>query len=87
MDGLRCENGSLCTENENSEGDFFCDCSTAKGDFAGLFCEYEALEYCRPSKDANAEWFCVQGSCNVKVRGGNSKYECKCPAEYEGPVR
>eukprot|EP00980_Cylindrotheca_fusiformis_P001986 scaffold443_cov125-Cylindrotheca_fusiformis.AAC.35 len=83
QDGQRCEHGSMCTENPNEEGSFYCDCSTAVGGkFAGLYCEYEAQSDCKFSSDTEPSWFCVNnGDCKVK----NGEWTCECTTNYEGP--
>jgi hypothetical protein len=83
-DGHHCENGSLCQENPNQEGSYYCDCTTAVGGkFAGLYCEYEAESECKFSSDAEASWFCVnKGQCVV----ASSQWVCDCNNNFEGPV-
>jgi hypothetical protein len=70
------------------EGSYYCDCLTASGgDFAGLFCEYEAEEYCRYPQETTSSWFCSnQGTCVVAVNNDKSEWRCDCPDDYEGPV-
>lgn len=86
LDGHRCENGSSCLQHPLEEGTYFCDCTTASGDFAGLFCEYEAETYCQLEQETSSTWFCVnQGTC-VLESSGSAKYKCNCPEQYEGPV-
>jgi hypothetical protein len=88
QDGHRCENGSLCAEDPEHEASFYCDCSTATGDFAGLFCEYEAQNYCRFPQEVTSSWFCTNdGTCKVSVNADKSQWNCDCSEEYEGPVR
>jgi hypothetical protein len=83
-DGHRCENGSVCREDLNEEGSFYCDCSTAVGGkFAGLYCEYSSQRECKFSQDIEATWFCVNnGNCVVS----ESKWICDCPNNFKGPV-
>lgn len=87
-DSHRCENGSTCTEHPNDEGSYYCDCSAAVGDFAGLYCEYEAEVACTLPQETSAVWFCVnKGTCVVDVEPVESQFGCDCPDDYEGPVR
>lgn len=73
-------------ENPNDEGSYYCDCSTAGGDFAGLFCEYEAENYCRFPQEVTSSWFCTnKGTCVVAVNADKSQWNCDCSEEYEGP--
>lgn len=86
-DGLRCENGSTCTMDPNNEGAYYCDCTTAVGDYAGLFCEFKADAYCTFPQEATSTWFCTnRGTCVVKVNSQQSQFACDCPDQYEGPV-
>jgi hypothetical protein len=86
LDGHRCENGSSCLQHPLEEGTYFCDCSSASGDFAGLFCEYQAETYCQLEQETSSTWFCVnQGTCVLET-SGSAQYKCDCPVEYEGPV-
>mmetsp|Transcript_22381 Transcript_22381/g.36128 ORF Transcript_22381/g.36128 Transcript_22381/m.36128 type:complete len:248 (-) Transcript_22381:388-1131(-) len=85
LDGHRCENGSSCKQHPLEEGTYYCDCSTASGDFAGLFCEYEAETYCQLPQETSSTWFCTnQGTC-VLASGATAQWSCDCPADYEGP--
>ena len=87
-DGHRCENGSLCTEDPNDEGSYYCDCSAAKGNFAGLYCEFEGDNDCEFPQEVSTTWFCTnQGTCALGVASDKSQWTCDCPDEYEGPVR
>jgi hypothetical protein len=87
-DSHRCENGSSCKENPNDEGSFFCDCSTAIGDFAGLYCEYEADIYCTFPQELSSTWFCANdGTCVVDIEPVDSQFTCDCTDEYDGRVR
>jgi hypothetical protein len=88
LDGHRCENGSSCAQHPLEEGTYFCDCTTSTGDFAGLFCEYEAETYCQLPQETSSTWFCTnQGTCVVATNsGGAAQWKCDCPSEYEGPV-
>jgi hypothetical protein len=84
-DGHRCEYGSTCVEAPNEEGSYFCDCSTAAGDFAGLFCEYEAENYCTFRKEVESSFFCTnRGTC--VLASDSSDWRCDCPDNYDGPV-
>lgn len=86
LDGHRCENGSSCLQHPLEEGTYFCDCTSASGDFAGLFCEYQAETYCQLEQETSSTWFCVnQGTCVLET-SRSAQYKCDCPAEYEGPV-
>ena len=86
-DGHRCENGSLCAEDPSDEGSYYCDCSTANGDYAGLFCEFEADTYCTFPQEVTSSWFCTNGgTCVFAVDGGKSEWTCDCSDEYEGSV-
>jgi len=72
---------------EDREGSYYCDCGTSNGDFAGLFCEYEAEQYCRFSQEVTSSWFCAnRGTCVVAVNAAESDWKCDCPPDYEGPV-
>eukprot|EP00339_Tiarina_fusa_P011292 CAMPEP_0117001034 /NCGR_PEP_ID=MMETSP0472-20121206/3172_1 /TAXON_ID=693140 ORGANISM="Tiarina fusus, Strain LIS" /NCGR_SAMPLE_ID=MMETSP0472 /ASSEMBLY_ACC=CAM_ASM_000603 /LENGTH=231 /DNA_ID=CAMNT_0004700915 /DNA_START=105 /DNA_END=801 /DNA_ORIENTATION=- len=85
-DGHRCEYGSTCVEAPNEEGSFFCDCSTATGDFAGLFCEYEAENYCRFPQEVTSSWFCTnRGTCVLASGSDSADWRCDCPDNYDGP--
>ena len=85
LDGHRCENGSSCREHPLSEGTYFCDCETSNGDFAGLFCEYEAQTYCQLPEETESTWFCAnEGTCALATNP--SQWRCDCPSDYEGPV-
>lgn len=87
-DGQRCEHGSPCAKHPNDEGSYFCDCSKANGDYAGIFCEFEAEEYCKLPQEVTSSWFCTnKGTCVVKVEGEEVDWSCDCGVEYEGPVR
>lgn len=85
QDGHRCENGSSCAEHPTEEGKYYCDCGTSGGDFAGLFCEYEAETYCQLQQETTSDWFCSnQGTC-VLSTGKKAQWNCDCPADFEGP--
>lgn len=90
LDGHHCENGSSCLEHPLEEGTYYCDCTTSSGDFAGLFCEYEAETYCQLPQETESTWFCANdGTCVLATSGGDgrpSQWKCDCPADYEGPV-
>jgi len=87
-DGHRCENGSSCAEHPNDEGKYYCDCGTSNGDFAGLFCEYEAEAYCQMENEVTSNWFCTnQGTCVLSVAKPEAQWNCDCPADFDGPVR
>lgn len=84
-DGHRCENGSSCAEHPTDEGKYYCDCGTSSGDFAGLFCEYEAETYCNMKEETTTEWFCTnQGTCVLSTGGGAAQWNCDCPSDYDG---
>jgi len=87
LDGHRCENGSSCAEHPAEEGKYYCDCNTGNGDFAGLFCEYEAETYCQMQEETTSDWFCTNMGTCVLSTGGSSgaKWTCDCPAEFDGP--
>ena len=87
-DGHRCLHGSRCLEHPNNEGSFFCDCSVADGDYAGLYCEYEADVYCNFPQEVSETWFCTNGgTCVVDVGSKKSNFKCDCQEDfYEGPV-
>lgn len=84
-DGHRCENGSSCAEHPLEEGKYYCDCGTSNGDFAGLFCEYEAETYCQLELEPTSDWFCTnQGTCVLSTGGSATKWNCDCPANFDG---
>ena len=87
-DGHRCENGSLCQENINQEGSYYCDCESAVGGlYAGLSCEFKAEEECRFEGGVEAVWFCVnKGTCVVSESKDKLTMRCDCTDEFEGPV-
>ena len=88
LDGHRCENGSSCAQHPTEEGKYYCDCGTSNGDFAGLFCEYEAETYCQMPQETTSNWFCMnQGTCVLSTGGSEAQWNCDCPAEFDGPVR
>ena len=99
LDGHRCENGSSCAEHPTDEGKYYCDCGTSGGDFAGLYCEYEAETYCQLQEETASNWFCTnQGTCVLSTGNdggggggggvsGATKWNCDCPADFDGPVR
>jgi len=85
-DGHNCENGSSCAEHPTDEGRYYCDCGTSGGDFAGLFCEYEAETYCQMQQETTSDWFCTnQGTCVLSTGAPEAQWNCDCPAEFEGP--
>jgi hypothetical protein len=85
-DGHRCENGSSCAQHPMEEGRYYCDCGTSPGDFAGLYCEYEAETYCQLQQETTSDWFCSnQGTC-VLSTGGVAQWTCDCPTDFDGPV-
>ncbi len=88
LDGHRCENGSSCAEHPTEEGKYYCDCNTSGGDFAGLFCEYEAETYCQMPQQTSESWFCSNsGTCVLSTGSGQgAAWNCDCPADFEGPV-
>ena len=88
-DGHRCEHGSQCVEDPNNEGSYSCDCSVANGDYAGLYCEYEAEEYCTFPQEVSGTWFCTNGgTCVANVSPQSSSFKCDCQDDfYEGTVR
>jgi len=87
-DGHGCENGSSCAEHPFDEGKYYCDCGTSNGDFAGLFCEYEADTYCELEEKATtiSGWFCTnQGTCVLSTGGvTGARFSCDCPTNFEG---
>ena len=87
-DGHRCEFGSTCVQDPNEEGSYYCDCSTANGDYVGLFCEYQAENYCTFPQETTSEWFCTnRGTCVIDVSpDGQDQFSCDCGDQYEGPV-
>lgn len=86
LDGHRCENGSSCAEHPTEEGKYYCDCNTSAGDFAGLFCEYEAETYCQMPQETTESWFCSNmGTCVLSTGGQGAAWTCDCPADFEGP--
>eukprot|EP00536_Pseudo-nitzschia_multiseries_P002910 jgi/Psemu1/295018/fgenesh1_pm.41_\ len=86
-DGHRCENGSSCAQHPIDEGKYYCDCGTSVGDFAGLFCEYEADNYCQLQEETTSNWFCTNGGTCVLSTGKTpeAQWDCDCPANYDGP--
>jgi len=89
-DGHRCENGSSCAEHPTDEGEYYCDCGTSGGDFAGLYCEYEADTYCQLQQETASNWFCTnQGTCVLSTGGAEvddvAQWDCDCPADFDGP--
>lgn len=85
LDGHRCENGSSCAEHPTKEGQYYCDCNTSGGDYAGLFCEYEAETYCQLQQETASNWFCSnQGTCVLNNKS-ESQWNCDCPPDFEGP--
>jgi len=88
LDGHRCENGSSCAEHPTEEGKYYCDCNTSSGDFAGLFCEYQAETYCQMPQETTESWFCSNmGTCVLSTGGQGAQWNCDCPSDFEGPVR
>lgn len=87
LDGHRCENGSSCAEHPAEEGKYYCDCDTSNGDFAGLFCEYEAETYCQMPQQTSSTWFCAnQGTCVLSTGGSSeAQWTCDCPEDFDGP--
>jgi hypothetical protein len=89
-DGHRCENGSSCAQHPMEEGTYYCDCGTSPGDFAGLYCEYEAETYCQLQQETTSNWFCSnQGTCVLSTTGGGTseaQWTCDCPTDFDGPV-
>ena len=92
-DGHRCENGSSCAQHPLEEGTYYCDCETSPGDFAGLYCEYEAETYCQLQQETTSDWFCSnQGTCVLSTTGGGgsggdaAQWTCDCPTDFDGPV-
>ena len=92
-DGHRCENGSSCAQHPLEEGTYYCDCETSPGDFAGLYCEYEAETYCQLQQEITSDWFCSnQGTCVLSTTGGGgsggeaAQWTCDCPTDFDGPV-
>lgn len=86
LDGRLCENGSSCAEHPAEEGKYYCDCNTSSGDFAGLFCEYEAETYCQMQQETTSNWFCTNmGTCVLSTGGSEASWACDCPAEFDGP--
>jgi len=87
-DGHHCESGSSCAQHPIEEGTYYCDCGTSPGDFAGLFCEYEAETYCQLQQETASNWFCTnQGTCVLSTGAAEAQWTCDCPADYDGPVR
>jgi len=85
-DSHRCDNGSSCAEHPTDEGKYYCDCGTTSGDFAGLFCEYEAETYCQLQQETTSNWFCTnQGTCVLSTGAPEAQWNCDCPAEFDGP--
>lgn len=88
-DGHRCENGSSCAQHPMEEGTYYCDCGTSPGDFAGLYCEYEAETYCQLQQETTSNWFCSnQGTCVLSTTGGGTseaQWTCDCPTDFDGP--
>lgn len=86
-DGHRCENGSMCTENPNDEGSYYCDCDeTLDEAFAGIMCEHQATSYCTMTGEVSHTSFCTNGGqCTVKVSNGDAAHvACNCLNDYEG---
>jgi len=85
-DGHHCENGSSCAENPSDEGKYYCDCGTSGGDFAGLFCEYEAETYCQLQQETTSNWFCTNhGTCVLSTDAPEAQWNCDCPKDFDGP--
>ena len=87
VDGLTCFHGSLCTENPEDEGTYYCDCDESSLDDAvsGLMCEHVATEYCTYNQEFSMISFCTNnGTCKAKVGVEDAHLGCNCPPEYEG---
>ena len=87
LDGHKCENGSSCAEHPAEEGKYYCDCDTSNGDFAGLFCEYEAETYCSMESQTSETSFCTNMGTCVLNTNAEPAWSCDCPPEFDGPVR
>ena len=81
----QCFHGSKCVSAiVNGETLHHCDCrfaNTESKSFAGLYCQYEANEYCDKSAGGlNGHLFCVNGGqCQPDAYQG-----CICPDDYRG---
>lgn len=85
-DGHRCESGSSCAQHPIEEGTYYCDCGTSPGDFAGLFCEYEAETYCQLQQETTSNWFCTnQGTCVLSTGATEAQWTCDCSVDFDGP--
>lgn len=86
-DGHRCENGSMCAEDPNDEGAYYCDCDEGNLNtaYAGLYCEHEATSYCTFNQEVSMISFCTnEGTCKVQVSAESAHLGCDCPTGYEG---
>lgn len=86
-DGHRCENGSVCTENPQDEGAFYCDCDEANLNdiYVGLYCEHKATSYCTLGQEMSSVSFCTnKGSCKVNVSPDAAHMGCDCKTGYTG---
>lgn len=86
-DGHHCDNFSMCVENPEDEGSFYCDCEESSLDdtVAGLSCEHVATDYCTFDKEVSAVSFCTNhGTCKVVVSPESAHLGCNCPDEYVG---
>lgn len=86
-DGHHCDNGSLCVENPEDEGSYYCDCeeSSLNDTVAGLSCEHVATDYCTFAKEVSAVSFCTNhGTCKAEVSPESAHLGCICPDEYVG---
>ena len=87
-DGHSCENGSSCAQHPIKEGTYYCDCDTSPGDYAGLYCEYEAEIICQLQEETTSSWFCSnQGTCVLSTGATEAAWTCDCTDEFDGPVR
>ena len=87
-DNHQCENGSVCIENPQAEGKYYCDCDEGAADqvFSGLYCQHEATVYCTHNGEFSRTSFCTnEGSCKGQVESGSTKHlGCDCAPGYTG---
>ena len=58
-----------CLSQELADGTTreFCDCTTADGAYAGLYCESESTTFCTNIADHNGRQFCVNGGMLIHL--------------------
>eukprot|EP00581_Thalassiosira_minuscula_P017724 CAMPEP_0183720730 /NCGR_PEP_ID=MMETSP0737-20130205/13260_1 /TAXON_ID=385413 /ORGANISM="Thalassiosira miniscula, Strain CCMP1093" /LENGTH=1706 /DNA_ID=CAMNT_0025950645 /DNA_START=265 /DNA_END=5385 /DNA_ORIENTATION=- len=89
-DNHQCQNGAKCVPSNSTVHGYTCDCKPNGAaqfeKFAGMFCEYEASQFCSDSPDVAEYAFCTNGGrCKeVGISKGSPFRGCDCASNFFG---